>query len=858
MAAFIATFNNPKYNLTGGGSGTSDAVPINSFIVDHSFDVTSEMNMVLKVDITSIYANETSAANPAQLNSTVIVKRADAFWFRGFVKKKPLTIDGESGIKWIGVTVSGPDAVLTQNFCKDSSGDDVWTLATSTFEVTDLPLQSTEAYGNYQGATLHPDPDDVTGAKMYISDALSNTDTLTVAFNIGDDTIVFDTTDPGFGVRGWVKIGTEWIYFDGKDNAAGDSKWRLRNCVRGQLDTTEANHNIGATVTEKIGKIIAPAPIKLENDLSADAPDAGFIKLRYGKQFNIQQSLGFFVLPEPADGDYQATYSVYDEDSVLDGSSVVVSVNDVVETLLTSSADDGGPGLDTYTITVVNQGTKTFSIAENVPTKFTVGDFAAVYNSTGNDLEYTIVSSTWTGAVTEVVVEEAIADATVDGKLSPDLFLHSSTGLLRVTRFDYDPQKKPVFVFGAVQNFLQSIGLQDEIKLWYKHDTGKYRLRVIQNDTKFFSVPWVRVLENDLDLADIPSGLRLAFTDEQRMNRTSFTYSHHQEATGIGTSPDLYRAYFNAPSWDEGFSDNFTDFTAAGNGGMSLVADGKPFTKLGGIFKHNPGGSFTFGDFWFGAGTTPPVIKLDEIVLRVANYRELGDWQSNFQNEDKTWVLRVEGCDDYDTTTNTGTFVNIGFEMEGDPEGTAKWADGKATAFTKQNVNALRLVFDFMPGPRKADWFYGIVHDFEVYGNAIQYTTVNLTDDAGDIGDPRFIYAPDTFQKLRGGFKAQNGVPGVPRMFQHPIGPSSEGAAISLGRIRLANMLRLHNMRRAEYAGVLPFKPELGRTIGIDEDGDDVDDYVGVLRQYEVEYNADEGTLIARGTILDSTTGVLT
>ncbi len=69
-----------------------------------------------------------------------------------------------------------------------------------------------------------------------------------------------------------------------------------------------------------------------------------------------------------------------------------------------------------YAITGVNQGTKTFTIAESKASQFTDGTHFTISGSTGNDGTYT-VNGDATGT-TDIIVDQAIPDATVDGNIS--------------------------------------------------------------------------------------------------------------------------------------------------------------------------------------------------------------------------------------------------------------------------------------------------------------------------------------------------------------------------------------------------------------------------------------------------------
>jgi hypothetical protein len=71
-----------------------------------------------------------------------------------------------------------------------------------------------------------------------------------------------------------------------------------------------------------------------------------------------------------------------------------------------------------YAITGVSTGDKKFTIAGDHASEMAAGTLISIDGSTGNDGNYTVVSATY-GAATEVVVSEAVPDATVDGTLSP-------------------------------------------------------------------------------------------------------------------------------------------------------------------------------------------------------------------------------------------------------------------------------------------------------------------------------------------------------------------------------------------------------------------------------------------------------
>jgi len=934
---FTATFNNPAYNLSGGGSGVSEAVDLSMFALSGDYNVISAGVFFIPTDVKSKYSLETVDTNAVQQNGTIVFKRDSDPWFRGYVIKKPVFTEYPTGTI-MQVACWGVDGVLAQTIVPDANGNDVWHLATSDETVTDLPLKKSSNYGTFQGDSLWPDPLDPgsVGQKCYIQDSDSNSDALDVAIGVGtyaideadqtnkyfyvqdnvpDEFVAGETFDVsgsdggdndggytiiaavwlgpgdtrtritvsepittnegagagtgnidqsnillsetayGFRPRGWVKIESEWIYYDGYHDSSGadDNKYRLRNCKRGELGTTKVAHVATTAVYEKIGKRIAPGSITLQND-----PTTGYVSLRLDKEYVVHVEIGAFVLPATASGTYRATYDIYDEDKVLNGASTVVTVNDVVEAMLTAPRRYGGPGFETWSITEVHQGNKTFTIAEDGSNSFTVGDFAAVYNSTGNDGVYTITNKSGSGP-TVITVSEAVPSAVVDGKLSPDLWFDATTNALKITRYDYDPEEKPEYTWDAIRDFLRVIDLEDEVKFWYRHDKGKFRLRIVANDTAAFKITTMTGIEEDVGIEDTMSGIRIRYTDDQNLNRVSAEYSWHQEATGVGAKPDIYkRISEDGASW-EFPDDHLTTDTAEGDFGMDMVVDGRPDTKLGAFYDYDPAGSIEFGQFWFGPGTTPPAINLDQINLKIGSYREI-DADQPHRNSTNTWVVHLEGCDDYSTATHSGTWVNLGVEFEGFPDKNGKWVQsGNATAFKKRTVNAVRIMFDYMPGPDTitgSELHSAVIHDLEIQGSNVQYVLVQLSALTTDAGDATKLIASGSFEKMRGGIKSGNGIPGCPRILSYPIGAASDAAAVSLGRVLLIDKLRLHTMRKYRYEGVLPAKPEVGLTLEVDENGNGEVDYTGVLWSWGIV--ADGNGIVTTGSVLDMSASVIT
>lgn len=90
-------------------------------------------------------------------------------------------------------------------------------------------------------------------------------------------------------------------------------------------------------------------------------------------------------------------------------------------------------GTASYNITAVDQATKRFFIAQNVPDKFLNDSKFTVSGSTGNDGIYTVNGdSTWTGAATQIYVDEALPSAVGNGAIGT-IWTHCDTHHLMLT-----------------------------------------------------------------------------------------------------------------------------------------------------------------------------------------------------------------------------------------------------------------------------------------------------------------------------------------------------------------------------------------------------------------------------------------
>lgn len=769
---FTVTFTNPERNYDGAPNGATGDVSdfITRLEFSDAFQTISTCGVIIEEDVLAKFSQSTLSTNEVQENSTVLIDRTlDAVtrvWFRGYVHAMPMTQADDGNI--LALTLYGREGSLEKAFCRGANGEFRWTLETSSFKVEDMPLQPTEAYGTFQGSTLWPDPADSDGAKSYVEDASSNSDTLDTTIDIATAApfdVILSTTDKGFTPRGWLKIGTEFMYYDGYDDDEADNKFRCRVTARAQLGTSAATHTAGATVFEKLAKQIAPRNIVLEVD-----DGDGFVKQINNKQFKVNAQTGFFIFVETTTDTWRGTYSIYDEDKSFDAGSTVISLNDVIQEICTSPVEFGGAG-------------------------FSAGD----------------------------------------------LDFSTETGDILINRYDYDPVKKPQYALAAINQVIATIGFKDEIQFNYKHFADKLRLRIVGNSASVATVPFVEVWDTDKSLENVNSIAIVQFNDDQSINSATVDFAFHQSATASGNSPDLYESCSGDGS-DFNFP-NKENFTAAGTGGLEFAVDGRDDTKISGLFKHDPTGDFEHSQWWFGTGVTPPLVDLNQIELRINNYRVIGPKQP-FQNSNQTYFCRIDGATDYNSSSNTGTWQELGCFITAEPSVNGGSAKGLWTRFLLQRVNAIRVVWEFMAGPKESNQYYGVIHDLFVVTNVVKFAEVQLTDDVADKGDSTKIFAPLSFRKLRGGVHSSVGVGGTQRPIWHRIGASSDGAAVSLARTLLKTNLVLYESKRGEYTGILPVKPDLGTTVTITETPGGAT-YTGALRTSFVSVTSDEIRIVA-------------
>ena len=337
----IVTFTNPVRNYDGSG-GASASVPVTFIGFEQEFGSVSAFTFHVESSIAALYGLDTDANNPAQRNSTFELEIDGQDYGFGYVIAKPRKKTYQEG-EFLELRCWGLEGALVYALCPNAlispQNPYFWSLSTSAVAVTALALQKTSAYGSFIGDTIWPDPGDSTGADCYIQDSDSPTDNIDAEILIGTAApfyVELSTGNVGFQPRGWLKIGSEWFYYEGYDDTGTGGKYRVNVTARAQLGTSAAGHAAAAAAYNKIAKELAPGTCELKRDGT---------RLRRGTEFKPHAQLGCFVLGGAASSNvYTADCSYYDEDATLDATSTCLTVEEVVGYLCGGDPELGGAG----------------------------------------------------------------------------------------------------------------------------------------------------------------------------------------------------------------------------------------------------------------------------------------------------------------------------------------------------------------------------------------------------------------------------------------------------------------------------------------------------------------------------------
>lgn len=332
------------YSITAVSPDGNYAKQIMARSVHYSAEPNEASTISLLVE--SQYADfwdESDSTNPLQLNSKLQVVAGTFSWV-GYISSRSLIQDsGEQLIQIIARDMLGKldntDAMLAP---------DVDDLTAANQQV--LFARSTPGL-QISNVTLSGDLDDIgdieypyfpaTTSTAWLDDGDSNSTTLGDAIDDVQTSIPGTTSNAGMLPAGLIKIGSEWIQYDGyiQDDSG---VWWFHNCFRGALGTTAGGHSAEVAVVQKVSQKVHPAyPIYVEGNAS------GTWELIHPQLYTVQVEEGRFDFTNDpttfreGGGSYsaiRATYAVFDENSN------AITLKDVIDDLFGAPTSVGGPG----------------------------------------------------------------------------------------------------------------------------------------------------------------------------------------------------------------------------------------------------------------------------------------------------------------------------------------------------------------------------------------------------------------------------------------------------------------------------------------------------------------------------------
>ena len=277
--------------------------------------------------------------------------------------------------------------------------------------------------------------------------ATTNRATLSAAITAAAASLTVTEDISSFPASGNLRCGREWIVYSAKNDGTKTFTISARGNIPGANPPSDNPYYIAAYAHKKGAEIF---------DLQYS--DAGFATKATAQAGTSIKTYGLRdnLYPDQAIRN-QSTVDLLAQRLVNEYNIPIERIElSTAEEVLTAAIGDivSIEERDDYTITGINQGTKTFTIAGDYASEFTdTYDAFRVSGSTGNDGRYTIVSATFVVDHTDIVVSEAIPDATVDGTINP----HVEYRLLK-EEFNYEDYSMSLVLGNAQDFFLEAFG----------------------------------------------------------------------------------------------------------------------------------------------------------------------------------------------------------------------------------------------------------------------------------------------------------------------------------------------------------------------------------------------------------------
>jgi hypothetical protein len=790
------------------------------------------------------YLPENDPANNVQANSLIEFTRNGDVIFYGYIPNKKSIRMSEQFIEFVALDMIGK---LRQ--CLASiDGDPLFTRTTPAVTMTEYALRQATAIGD----TLYPFYPEPGDADPWIPSANLNQTTLYVdgvggAIGPAVTTIVATAQNRGFPPLGLIRIGTEWIQYDGYDYSSGSDRYRFKNCTRGALGTTAATHTEGATIyLRKCQGIHPTVPVFVEGYNTVESAwepiaDDMYVLAVDECRFDFQTDILNWTTSEVNYNALRATFAVFDEDHV-----DAVNLGSIATDVLTESRENGGPGftdgvdlevdsaLDAIHVARVRVGKSENCLAflENLidemglkkaddedligiyydqgAKKVTVApvaqkSFLIIAVNTGTR-QFTVAQDI-TGKINvgDVVV---VAESTGNDR-------HYTVGSLAAT-----PSSSTITVEGEIPNATAD---------GYLHNA----------DARFAIGQYVN---EDIDLNEVKSAVLMVFHSGQNTNLASpdkMWHPAHGENVGDNSVPVQSVVYQDEEEkrldgWD------MTNDVFGNNHFTERLVDGVSTSGWGLRFAAEPGANADVLYGWFTDGLDTRKVDTVEVILDCRR-RSVAPDTYHFE------FLGVDANFDKNDPTNIpeANKINLSGALD------FRLPHGGTDAFNQVEIGSDEIAqdlqgfvcrFNGMSHRVNINQSLALIKEIKITGRQERSVLVQLTRD--DTQGAEYLYAPNTYARLLNWDGAQTNVP--PQVDRIEIGQATYNSAVSLGRLVLLQRLAYHKTRFYVFESHLANKaiPEVGGTITVVQD-----DFTGVV--LHKEYTARNGRENLRTRLMD-------
>jgi len=758
------------------------------------------------------YENWNTLTNPVQDNSYVVFTRNGVFTWQGYiVSGQKVEENGERKIK-----IVCHDALYKlQKTNAGISGSTLFTTETPAIAVSQLKLYKLASAIGDATYPFYPAPTDT---YPWIPAASSESTTLDANINAAVTEITATTSQEGFTPLGLIKIGTEWIFYDGYDYTSTNGKYRFRNCQRGALGTTAATHAGGDTIYQRKSQIIHPS-----HAVFVEAYNVAKAKWEPLKEdsFNVVANEGRFeftydilAFPSPTSkyNDLRATYAVFDEANVLISASTTGVTQ--LTTLISAGAGFISGGVRPwYRVNNTTDGSTAYVISVDTANQCTT---TVLSGGTDNDYDFndafTISATVDLRGILTAVLSESIVNLGPGLVAGTSFEIGASLGDIKITRVRLS---KVTNTWDFIRNLLDEIGLnkgasEDAIGIYYDHTNSIIKIEAVDQKSAALAdqaLYGMTLIDRDHTLSTVSSAINVQYSAGQNSNLAAWQRTWHVAKGDVIGGKTCGGFYYMEKESTEGASRIFVQETTNNSAFTPLMFDNIDASGYG-ISILSTTGDPTEADLiyhWFNGDLAEAIIDEIEIILDARNisietnpyhFRILGikkfdepisgggvDWTA-----DPTTIVSV---------TNPDSIVEISGALD------LRFPSGSTAAYGKVKLGAknigVKLVglvdrwYGMAQIEQGGNQRIGMIKELSVRGFTTRTVRVQLTNSDAVALDSTYLYAPLAYNKL---LRYYSGAAHISHQVSNlEIGQATYDSAISLGRLALLQGLAYKQSR---------------------------------------------------------------